>query len=235
MKLSPKFFKVAALCALLSALTTLVVHVLPDLWSDIDTFEEQIQLRNHSLYFARLWVVIVHCILVVVSMYAIALLRFRETPALAGLGFLSFVVFSFTEMLRTSLGIFALNRTWRAGYANATDESARAWLRAAIEAYAGANAALFFLFYIGFLLGIFCYGLSLSQSSGIDRRIGMLFLLWSALSLPALLDTIRGVDSIGPWFDWVGPYFLPVARTAIGVWLWKKSTALSDGGGASPL
>jgi hypothetical protein len=106
MKLSPKFLKFAAACALLSVLTTLAVHVLPELWADANTFEKQLQLRNNSYYFARLWVVILHCILVVVSMYAIALLRFRDTPALAGLGLLGFIVFGFTEMLRTSLRNF---------------------------------------------------------------------------------------------------------------------------------
>jgi hypothetical protein len=175
MKLSPKFLRVAAACALLSALTTLAVHVLPELWADVNTFEKQLQLRNNSYYFARLWLVILHCILVVVSMYAIALLRFRATPALAGLGFLSFIVFGFTEMLRTSLGIFVLNRTWRAGYVAATDDGERSWLRAAIETYSGVNDSLFFLFYLAFLLGILCYGLSLATAKGLDRQVGWLF------------------------------------------------------------
>jgi hypothetical protein len=227
MKLSPTFLKFAAACAVLSALTTLAVHVLPELWADVNTFEKQLQLRNNSYYFARLWVVILHCILVVVSMYAIALLRFRATPALAGLGFLSFIVFGFTEMLRTSLGIFVLNRTWRAGYVAATDDGARSWLRAAIETYSGVNDSLFFLFYLAFLLGIFCYGLSLATAKGLDRQVGWLFLLWTALNVPALIDNVAGIESMSRWFNWVGPYFQPFARIAIGFWLWKKSNAFS--------
>jgi hypothetical protein len=225
MRLSSKFLRFAAACALLSVLTTLVVHVLPALWAEANTFEKQLQLRNNAYYVARLWTVIVHCILVIISMYAIALLRFRDTPALAGLGFLSFIVFSFTEMLRTSLGIFALNRNWREGFASAADEATRSWFRGAIEAYSGVNNALFFLFYAAFLLGILCYGLSLATTEGLDRRVGWLFLLWTALNIPALIDSITGAESISKWFNWVGPYFQPLARIVIGLWLWEKAKA----------
>ena len=127
-------------------------------------------------------------------MYAIALLRFRATPALAGLGFLSFIVFGFTEMLRTSLGIFVLNRTWRAGSVTATDDGARSWLRAAIETYSGVNDFLFFLFYLTFLLGILCYGLSLATAKGLDRQVGWLFLLWTALNVPPSSTVLRGLN-----------------------------------------
>jgi hypothetical protein len=225
MKPSAKFLRFAAACALLSALTTLIVHLVPALWADANTFEKQLQLRGNVYYLARLWVVIIHCSLVVISMYAIALLRFRNTPALAGLGFLGFVVFGFTELLRTALAIFALNRDWRAGFALAPDEATRSWFRAAIEAYSGVNNALFFLFYVAFLLGILCYGLSLATTEGSDRLVGLLFLLWTALNIPALIDSITGVESISRWFDWVGPYFQPFARIAIGLWLWQKAKA----------
>lgn len=208
---------------MLSALTTLVVHVVPELWADANTFEKQLELRNNAYYLGRLWVVIIHCLLVAISMCAIALLRYRDTPVMAGLGFLSFIVFSFTEMLRTSLGIFALNRTWRAGYVSAANEAMRSWFRAAIEAYSGINNALFFLFYVAFLLGILCYGLSLAKTVGLDRLVGWLFLLWTALNIPALIDSVRGVESFSKWFNWVGPYFQPLARMAIGLWLWKKA------------
>jgi predicted permease len=229
MRLSSKFLRFAAACALLSAVTTLVVHIVPALWAEANTFEKQLQLRSYPYYLVRLWVVMIHCVLVVISMYAIALLRFRDTPALAGLGFLSFIVFAFSEMLRTSLGIFALNRSWRAGFASAADEATRSWFHAAIEAYSGVNNALFFLFYVAFLLGILCYGLSLATTERLDRWVGWLFLLWTALNVPALIDSVTGIESISKWFDWVGPYFQPFARIVIGLWLWEKAKSAQPG------
>jgi hypothetical protein len=161
-------------------------------------------------------------------MFGIAALKFRDSPALIGLGFLSFVVFAFSEMLRTSLVLFALNRKWRVGYSEAKDESTRASLRATIEAFGGINDALFFIFYIAFLLGILCYGLVLIGSRGFDGKLGWLFLLWTALSVPALIDTFTGTESLGRFFGWVGPFFLPAARAIVGIWLWSKSNAIAS-------
>jgi hypothetical protein len=225
---SSKMLKFAAVCALVTVVTTLAVHVLPQLWADVDTFEERLELSHNPIYMARLWVVLVHCGLVVVSMFGIAALKFRDSPALIGLGFLSFVVFAFSEMLRTSLVLFALNRKWRVGYSEAKDESTRASLRGTIEAFGGINDALFFIFYIAFLLGILCYGLVLIGSRGFDGKLGWLFLLWTALSVPALIDTFTGTESLGRFFGWVGPFFLPAARAIVGIWLWSKSNAIAS-------
>jgi len=214
-----------AVCALTTAATTLVVHILPWLWADVDTFEDRLSLPHNALYMGRLWVVLLHCFLVVVSMSGIAALKFRDSPALIGLGFLSFVVFAFSEILRTSLVLFALNRKWRLGYINAKDDSTRASLRATIEAFGGINDALFFIFYAAFFVGILCYGLALIGSAGFDGKLGWLLLLWSALNVPGLIDTFTGRDLFSPFFEWVGPFFQPAARVVIGIWLWTRGNA----------
>lgn len=225
---SSQMLKVAAICALITVATTLIVHVLPWLWADVDTFEEQLALPRNSIYMARLWIVLIHCILVVISMFGIAALKFRDSPALIGLGFLSFVVFAFSEMLRTSLVLFALNRKWRVGYGEANNDATRASWRATIEAFGGVNDALFFVFYLAFLLGILCCGLAFLGSRGFDGKLGWLFLVWSILSVPALIDTVTGRDSLDTYFGWVGPFFLPLARAVVGIWLWNKSTTMAS-------
>lgn len=224
---SPRMLKFAAVCALVTVATTLVVHALPWMWADVDTFEEQLTLPHNALYMGRLWVVLFHCVLVVVSMFGVAALKFRDSPALMGLGFLSFVIFAFSEMLRTSLVLFALNRQWRVGYSAAKDETTRASLREAMEFFSGISEALFFIFYVAFLLGILCYGCALVGSRGFDGKVGWVFLIWTALSVPVLIDTFIGKDVLGPYFEWVGPFFLPVARAIVGIWLWNKSSAIA--------
>ncbi len=221
MRVSPGFLRFASVCALVTALTTLAIHLLPELWAAADTFEKQLELRRNSLYMARLWVVVVHCLLVVVSMYAVGLWKLGDCPVLAGLGFLGFVVFACAELLRSSLAIFALNRGWRAAYASAADDAARQSLRATIGAFPGISAALFFLFFIAFLAGTLCYGLALVRGEGLERRVGMLLLLWAALSLPTLVDTVAGHEALSAHFGWVGPYFQPFVRAMVGVWLWR--------------
>jgi hypothetical protein len=203
MNLTPRFFRFGALCVLLTVVTTLIVHWVPDLWANVTTFEQRLELRLNQIYIARHWAVILHCLLVVVSMFALGVTKLRAAPALVTFGFLSYVFFAFTEILRTSLSLFAMNRSWRAGYMAATDEDTRDALRATIGAFPGINDALFFIFFLGFTLGTLCYG------------------------IPGLIDTFSGQPLLGRYFEWVGYYFLPLARLFVGVWFWKNADRLA--------
>lgn len=232
---SRQFVRFGAVCALLTALTTLAVHWLPELWSSVDTFEERLGLPGNIIYMGRLWVVLLHCALVVISMSAVAAWLWRRAPALAGFGLLSFILFALFEMLRTALSIFALNRAWRAGYSATTDPAVQQSLRGIIGAYTGINDALFFLFDAAFVLGLLCFGLALVRGQGSDARLGVLFLVWFLVSLPAVIDAAMGMDAIGPWFGWVGFYFLPIARVITGLWLWQKSGLIESTSSARSL
>jgi hypothetical protein len=223
-RVSPAFMRVESISALLTALTTVAVHWLPDLWENLTTFESRVQLRHNVIYLGRFWVVLLHCVLVVISMAAIPLLLTGTPRLIAMFGFGSYVMFAFVEMLRTSLSIFAVNRAWRAGYETSSDEMQRRAFRAAVDNFSGVNDALFFLFFLAFTVGLFCYGFALLSSSGMDQRVALLFLLWGILNLPGLIGTIVGNESLGGPFDWVGRYFQPMARLLIGLWLWNIGT-----------
>jgi hypothetical protein len=223
-RVSPAFMRVASICAILTALTTVAVHWLPDLWANLTTFESRVQLRHNVIYLGRFWVVLLHCVLVVISMSAIPLLLNGTSRLIAMFGFGSYVMFAFVEMLRTSLSIFAVNRAWRVGYETSSDEMQRRAFRATLDSFGGVNDALFFLFFLAFTVGLFCYGFALLSRSGMDQRVAILFLLWGILNLPGLIGTIVGNESLGAPFDWVGRYFQPAARLLIGLWLWNVST-----------
>jgi hypothetical protein len=225
-RVSAAFMRVASICAILTALTTVAVHWLPDLWSHLMTFESRVQLRHNAIYMGRFWIVLVHCVLVVISMAAIPSLLSGTSRLIALFGLGSYVVFAFIEMLRTSLSIFAVNRAWRAGYEASGDDLQKRAFRAALDSFGGVNDALFFLFFLAFTAGLFCYGFALLSKSGIDQYVGFLFLLWGLLNLPALIGTIAGNEALGAPFDWVGRDFQPAARLLIGLWLWNVSTRL---------
>jgi hypothetical protein len=220
-RVSPLFVKVASICAILTALTTIVIHWLPDLWSNATTFESRVELRHNAIYMGRFWIVLVHCMLVVISTAAIPSLLNGTARLIAMFGFGCYVVFAFVESLRASLSIFAVNRTWRAGYETSNDDMRRQAFRDALDAFVGVNEALFFLFFAAFTIGLFCYGFALVLKSGIDQGVGFLFLLWGVLNLPGLVAAIAGNEALSAGFDWVGRYFQPIARLLIGLWLWN--------------
>ena len=228
MNFTPQFFRFGAVCAVVTALTTLVVHIVPNLWADATTFEQQVALRLDPIYLAQRWTILLHCALVILSMFALGAAKLRTAPALVSFGFLGYLCFGFTEIVRTSISIFAVNRTWRAGYAAATDDGTRERFQSLIAAYGGINNALFFVFYTSFLIGLVCYGLAFLRSEGRKSNLGLLFAAWSLLSVPAFIDAITGTESLGRNFEWVGPYFLPLARLYVGVWLWKNAERLGS-------
>jgi hypothetical protein len=223
-RVSPAFIRVASICAILTALTTVAVHWLPDLWGNLTTFESRVQLRHNVIYLGRFWIVLLHCVLVVISMAVIPLLVNGTSRVIAMFGFGCYVMFAFVEMLRTSLSIFAVNRAWRAGYETSPNEMQRRAFHAALDTFGGVNDALFFLFFLAFTVALFCYGFALLSTSGMDKGLAILFLLWGILNLPGLFGTIIGNESIGAPFDWVGRYFQPVTRLLIGLWLWRVGT-----------
>jgi hypothetical protein len=221
----PRFLRLGAVAAALTFPTTLAIHLLPQLWADSLSFEARLDLRTNAVYMARLFVVLLHCLLVVISMAAARSLAPSGAAAAAGLGFLAFLGFAYTETLRTSLALFALNRSWRAAYAAAADTAARERARALIEGFSGINDALFFVFIACFLLGTLCYGVAFRRAGGLTSVIGWLFLAWTALSAPGLIDAATGAETLSGYFDWVGPYFQAPARGLIAVWLWRAGSA----------
>jgi hypothetical protein len=225
-RVSPAFIKIASICAILTALTTIAVHWLPDLWSNATTFQSQVQLQHNAIYMARLWIVLIHCVLVAISMAAVPCLLSGLARLIAIFGFACYLVFAFVEILRTSLSVFAVNRAWRAGYETSNDDVRRQTFRDALEAFGGVNDTLFFLFLAAFTVGLFSYGFALLLRSGITQGFGLLFLLWGVLNLPDLVGAIAGNEALGKGFEWVGRYFQPVARLLIGAWLWNVSTQL---------
>ena len=67
---------------------------------------------------------------------------------------------------------------------------------AVIEAPSGVNDSLFFFSTEASSWDFFCYGLSLAIAKGLDRQVGWLFLLWTALNIPVLIDNVAGIESM---------------------------------------
>jgi hypothetical protein len=222
-KFTPRFFRVGAICALVTALTTLDVHVLPYLWRNAISFEQQADLRLNTLYLTNRWVVLLHCALVVVSMFALGLPALRRAPVAVIFGCLGFACFSFTETLRTAISIFAINRNWRVGYASTVDPATRERFRELIESYGGINDALFFIFYTAFTGALICYGIAFLRTNTRMSQLGLLFTAWAVLNLPGWIDAVIGTELLGRYFEWVGPVFQPIARAWIAVWLWRNA------------
>lgn len=186
-------------------------------------FDERIALHTNKLYLARLWIVLFHIIIVLSSLWGVAILNWRRAPGWIGLGFLGYMLFAVAELCRTSLALFALNRDWRASFARATSESAtQDILRPLLAGWPGVNDALFFLLVVGFLLGNLCYGISfVSSPRRFDRLVGIMLFLWAGLGCLTVLQQYAGVRSLPAAPDWIAWTYQPLVRVMLGLWLWN--------------
>lgn len=218
------FLRVAGICALITAITTIGVHYIsfPNV-----TFEERLLLSENNLYIAHRWMIILHCICVVTSMLGLLLIRWTESRGFMVLGFVFYCVFSVTEITRM-VAVLKYLLPLRQQYIGATNENVRFVLQQSIEQFNLVGNTLFTIFAIAFMLGNLCYGIVFSKSNTSDRWIGYAFLYWAATSMLGLSNEFFQMDLVGTIIEWNAKLFQPVFRGILGVWLWRKSGSFKN-------
>ena len=95
---SKTFTRFASICCFASVITTLGIHLwFADPPSD---FEQRIIMFRDKIYLLNRWWVIAHCLLVIFSMWGMALLLLKKSPGFAPLGFLFFAVFGVPQEVK---------------------------------------------------------------------------------------------------------------------------------------
>ena len=218
------FIRFASVCCLLTVVTTLGIHAFfPDPPSG---FEERILLFRDKIYLLNRWWVIAHCLLVIVSMWGFALLQMKKAPGFTGLGFLYFAVFAIIEITRQMFVLFYMNEL-RQQYFFATDPAIKEGLKITLSNAGLLTAPLFSVFILTFGLGNLCYGLSLSWNQGFDKILSVLLIIWSVGTFTAFGNNFWKLPAIDQFIEKYNFIYQPFMRALIGLWLWKKSNALS--------
>jgi len=218
---TPTFYRAAAVCSVLSAGTTLLLILLPFVFTPVEGFEGRMARVADPAYQLRSWVYLVHPFLVLMAALGVSM-RIRATASAAALvGLLGFILWAFTEAGQQAMTLRAFN-PWRVAWITA-DETLRAQIRTAVLIYDGLWDAMYFLLLIGFAIGNLLLGLTLARLGGFTRIVGWFFIAGCALTLTIIVGELQGPtlpDTIGTW-----TYLLlqPLGRTLIGVWLWRRA------------
>ncbi len=221
---SNNFTKFAAICSLLTVITTLGIHLFfPDPPGD---FEERVKLYKDSTYLLNRWWVIAHCLLVMVAMWGFALLQFKKSPGFAGLGFIFIAVFAIAEITRQMYVLFYMNEL-RQQYDLATDAVLKESIKTALTQSGLLGAPLFGLFILAFGLGNLFFGLSLLPEKGFSKILAMLLVVWSLGSFMALGNSFWNNPAVNRFIEHFNYSFQPLMRLLIAAWLWKQSSRLS--------
>lgn len=213
------FLKLAAISAILSVFSTLGVHFIE---FPAETFEARLLLAHDTWYIAHRWMIIFHCMMVIISMCGAAILLLPVNKGLTSLGMLFFAVFGIAEITRM-FSVLAWLNPMREKYLGITDESVRQILQLQIEAFSQGTLILFLVFIFAFALGNLFYGLTLFGKRGSDKWMGWAFLVCAVFTFLSFGNTFWESETVGAIVEWSGKIYTPLLRLGIGIWLWKKS------------
>ena len=213
------FYRIAAVCSVLSAVTTLGLIFLPDFFAPIDGFEGRMARVHDPAYVLRSWVYFIHPFLVMMAGLAIAVRIRTVAAAFAAVGLLGFVLWGFTEAAQQTLTLFAFDK-WRVAFATA-DEATRADIRSLTMMYDGLWDGMYFLILVGFAIGNFCLSIVLFHLHGLARAAGIFMFAAVLLTLALIARELGWFSMPEPLASWSYPAIQPIGRVLIGVWLWR--------------
>jgi hypothetical protein len=134
---------------------------------------------------------------------------------------LAFALWGATEAGQQAMTLFAFN-PWRLAWL-AGDPAVRATMEVRTALYDGAWNAMYFLLIVGFFIANSLYAVAMWRRRGLSRVVGSFYAAAALLTLQIIVVEVGGgqllPDAIG---FWVYPLIQPLARTLIGVWLWKN-------------
>lgn len=214
-----KYIYFSAVCALISAFTTVIIHFIS---FPSGSFDETVLLYKNNTYLLFKWTILVHCLMVLFSMSGVSIVVFQYSKTLAMLSFLFFSLFVFAEWERTLNDLWYINGL-RKNYSTATDENLKTWLRYEMQYNNFQSNVKFLLFTIGFTLGNAVNGFLLVMKKSWDRYLGIGLLLWAFFTSCSFIYDFMPVVWMEPVINFSNHYYQPFIRIAIAVWLFDKT------------
>ena len=222
---SKTFTRFPSICCFASVITTLGIHLwFADPPSD---FEQRIIMFRDKIYLLNRWWVIAHCLLVIFSMWGMALLLLKKSPGFAPLGFLFFAVFGLAEITRQMYVLFYINGL-REQYSLATDPSVKEILKNTLTHAGILSSPLFGLFVLTFGIGNLFYGFSLSGEKGFGKLLSLLLIAWAIGNFAALGNEFWRSPSLSNFLEHYSYTYQPFMRLLLAIWLWNKSSSLQN-------
>jgi hypothetical protein len=220
MQFTPAFYRFAAICSILSAITTLGLIFLPGQLPPADDFAARMARVGDPVYRLYAWNYFVHPFLVVTAALGVSMRLRREASSLVIPGFLAFVLWGATEAGQQAFTLFAFN-PWREAWL-AGDPVALATMELRTALYDGLWNAMYFLLIVGFFIANSLYAAAMLRTRGLSRVVGAFYAVAAILTLQIIVVEVGGKQLLPDTIDfWLYPLVQPFGRTLIGVWLWR--------------
>jgi hypothetical protein len=230
---SPHFYRGAAIASLASAVTTLLLIFLPSFYGAGEGFEARMLRVKEPAYQLRAWVAFIHPFLAMYAALAVAVRLRGRAPGLALIGGIGFLVWGVVEVTQQALTLVAFD-PWRIAWL-AGDPKVRLEMPVRVAIYDGIWDALYLTLLVGIILGSACFARLFWQRDTLSRTVGTLYALAALLSVYFFVTSV-GVREFLPerLVFWFYPLTQPLARTLIGVWLWRTAYEERDRSSGQP-
>jgi hypothetical protein len=223
MRFPASFYRTAAVCSWISALTTCGLIFLPDLYAPIEGFEGRMQRVHDPAYVLRSWVYFLHPFFTGTAALAVALRLRRVAPALVIPGLIGFLLWAATEASQQALTLQAFDQ-WRTAYL-AGDEAVRSTMVLRTAIYDDLWDAMYFFLLVVFFIGNTLYSVALWRERSTLAKAVSVGYVGAALLTAFIISSEAGGPGLPPSLDaWIYPAIQPLARTLIGVWLWRRAS-----------
>jgi hypothetical protein len=232
MHFSSRFYQTAAVASVISAVTTLGLIFLPYFYHGtlgmVPTFEDNIRRIHDPAYTGRLWIYFFHPFFVATAALGIAMRKRREAAGLVVPGFLLFCLWAFTEMLQQAISLVANHYTWRMTYKTSSPEMQQ-MIQSQMFGFEAIWNGMYMLLLVGFIGANLLYSRAMSGPSLLERALRWMFLAAAVLSIFNWISVfpLRPFQMVTSSMDrvltWVYPLLQPLARTLVGVWLWRNA------------
>lgn len=220
MHFTPAFYRVTALCSVASALTTLALIFLPGMLPPAEDLAGRMARVTDPVYRLYAWVYFAHPFLVVTAALGVAMRLRRESASLVIPGLLAFLLWGATEAGQQAMTLFAFD-PWRLAWL-AGDPAVRATMELRAALYDGLWNAMYFLLIVGFFIANALYAVAVGRRTGLSRVVGGFYAAAAALTLEIIFVEVGGAPFVPEAAGfWLYPAIQPLARTLIGVWLWR--------------
>ncbi|UXI65836.1 hypothetical protein [Tahibacter amnicola] len=218
---TPRFYRVAAICSMVSAATTLLLIFLPYAYTGGSDFDSRMARVNDPAAILRAWAYLIHPFLVVGAALGVAIRLRRLAAGLVLPGFLGFLLWGMSEAGQQAMTLIAFDR-WRHAWLVA-DAATKDALRVQIAVYDGLWDALYFLLLIAFVIGNSFYAIAIARRGRLGRWLAFFYTAAAALTVTIIASELGAPPLPGPLNAVLYPALQPLARILIGVWLWRMA------------
>jgi len=220
---SERFIRSTAVAQCASGLTTLGLIFLSRGFRPVADALTAVERLDDPIYVLRLVVGVVHPFLVLFGALGIAAVRVTRSTGAVVTAVVFLVLWAGTEAVQQAIALVAVQWTWRAALAGATDADTLLRLRSHIESADGLSDAMFLVILMAFVVANVALAVATWQADPLSRVVSVGFVLAAGLGV------ISGLTSFGTGVLPPGvmavlyPALQPPARILTGIWLWRQA------------